>query len=348
MMKEFVIKYKKWLQALLLIVVLAFVSRFVMKTDFEQIGAYLKKMPATYLAVLGCSFLAYMCATLAWKLCLGAEDRKTNIWQLFMMRHVGEMLSVFNPTSVIAGETLKAHYLKKKNISKETGIGSILLSRILIMLSAIVLMLLSVVYLLSKSLGGSTQLTTIILPAVILAFAGYMLARFLLHSKLYLYRGICRLKEGIGKRFVTDKLCQSILEVNTATHDFFKHHRGKFMGAFALSAVHWIFGAAEFYIILKVLDFDITVIDAVAIEMGVIFFKTLGAVIPGQVGVEEYANKVMLDSVGIVSNEVWLIVSIMRRARQLFWIIIAALFYWIIKRTTTDLSLPDNPQVQQV
>lgn len=66
--------------------------------------------------------------------------------------------------------------------------------------------------------------------------------------------------------------------------------------------------------------------------MGVIVFKTVGAIVPGQIGVEEYGNKVMLDAIGIVSNEIWLVVTLMRRGRQLFWLLVAGIFLLIITR----------------
>jgi len=73
-------------------------------------------------------------------------------------------------------------------------------------------------------------------------------------------------------------------------------------------------------------------VDAVAVEMGVTLFKSLGAIIPGQIGVEEYGNKVMLDVIGIASNEVWFVVSLVRRARQLFWLAIAGVLFLIISK----------------
>ncbi|MFT6338741.1 MAG: hypothetical protein ACJATI_005518, partial [Halioglobus sp.] len=127
-------------------------------------------------------------------------------------------------------------------------------------------------------------------------------------------------------------------EINLEAHTFYSHNKGKFFWAFLLSVIHWILGAAEFYLILKVLGFDISVVNAIAIEMGVILFKTIGAIVPGQVGVEEYANKVMLGAVGIAGNEVWLVVSIMRRARQLFWVGIAGVFYFFMGKNSKTQS----------
>ena len=328
-------KYKKAIRVILLLLVLAFVGQFIKHTNFEEIGEYLKQIPFTFLGILGLSFLAYLSATIAWRLCLGADSAKANIGQLFMMRHVGEMLSVFNPTSVIAGETLKAHYLKRQGVSSENSISSLLISRILIILSAILLMLLSSIYLIVNIYGADKNLVFVILAAITIGGFGYLLARFLLHSKLYLAHFIKRLQDRFGEKYITTKLCLQIENINRTCYTFYKYNKTKFNSAFMLSIIHWMLGAAEFYLILQALGFECTLLNALAIEMGVILFKTIGAVVPGQVGVEEYANKVMLGMIGIASNEVWVVVSIMRRARQIFWVGVAGIFYWLIGRMKT-------------
>lgn len=325
-------KYKSYIKWGLLILVLAFVGQFVWNSDLEVIGGYLKKMPFTFLGVVGLSFFAYLSATLAWRLCMGTDGTKTGLLQLFMIRHVGEMLSVFNPTSVIAGETLKAHYLAKSGVDNKRSVSSILLSRILIIFSALLLIILSALYLILGVVGDNQGLPIIILALIVVGGFGYLLARFLLHSKLYLYKVIVKLQKRFGDKYITDKLLATIQEINQEAHIFYSNNKGRFFWAFVLSVLHWILGAAEFYLILKVLGLDISVVNAVAIEMGVILFKTVGAIVPGQVGVEEYANKVMLEAVGIAGNEVWLVVSIMRRARQLFWVGVAGVFYFFMGR----------------
>jgi uncharacterized protein (TIRG00374 family) len=332
-------KYKNVIKVILLLLVLAFVGQFVFLTDFNEIGKLLKKMPLIFVGILGASFLAYLCAALAWQLCLGAEHKKTSISQLFMMRHVGEMLSIFNPTSIVAGETLKAHYLNKQGISPENSISSILMSRILIVLSAILLLLLSTIYLIVNIYGAGENLILGILAAVLIGGFGYLLARFLLHSNLYFSKAMNKLQDKFGDKYITPKICQTVEDINKTCYRFYNENHSKFILAFVLSVVHWLLGAAEFYLILEALGYDCSVLNAVTIEMGVILFKTIGAVVPGQVGVEEYGNKVMLEMIGIAGNEVWVVVSIMRRARQLFWVVIAFIFYWLINRLNKSQEL---------
>jgi len=207
-----------------------------------------------------------------------------------------------------------------------------LLSRILIILSALLLIILSSLYLILGVLGDNQGLPVIIIALIVIGGFGYLLARFLLHSKLYLHKAVSKLQARFGNKYISDNLLNSIRDINQEAHIFYSNNKGRFFWAFLLSALHWVLGAAEFYLILKVLGLDISVVNAIAIEMGVILFKTVGAIVPGQVGVEEYANKVMLEAVGIAGNEVWLVVSIMRRARQLFWVGVAGVFYFFMRR----------------
>ena len=295
------------------------------------IWQYLTKMPFTFLGIIGLSFCAYMCATISWRLCMGNHGSKIHLGNLFVIRHVGEMLSVFNPTSVVAGETLKAHYLKQYDIPQEVSVSSILISRILIILSAIILMVISVIYLISGSAIDQGIGSIVVALFVSMGFA-YLITRFFLDKKLYLHRTFLSLQKRIGKKWFSDKLCDSVKEINQTSYLFYKENKFRFVSGFLLSTVHWIFGAAEFYLILNVLGVEITIANAVAIEMGVILVKALGAIVPGQVGVEEYGNKIMLNMVGISSNEIWLVVSIMRRARQLFWALVAAIMYAVLKK----------------
>ena len=88
-----------------------------------------------------------------------------------------------------------------------------------------------------------------------------------------------------------------------------------------------------------------TVLDALLVDQGVLVLKSSGAFIPGQLGVEEVANKIMLSIVGIKATGLWVDSSIVRRSRQLFWIIVSAMLYMVINqvnksrlRLTTQLN----------
>lgn len=327
---NFVKKNRKYFAAVLLIIVFILIGRFISTINFSELKKYLYEMPAMIGGVILASVLAYISSTLAWWLCLGKERAKTTFFELFAFKHVGEMLTIFNPTGIIAGDGLKAAYIFQKGIDKKEGLSSILLSRALIFLSGIFLLIISIIYLTTNKIGHDKTVLYLLVVVSIIGLLGISIARFMLHKNLYFGNFIRRLKSIRFFSFITDKMVTSGYEVNQLLSDYFRYNKTGFLAVFLLSAAQWLFGALEFFIVLQMLEIPIAYPDALAIEMGVIFFKTIGAIIPGQIGVEEYGNKIMLESIGVQSNEIWLVVTLMRRTRQLFWLGVAGIFVILI------------------
>ena len=331
---KFIKKNQKFLVAILLIIVFILIGKFVATIDFVKLKMYMQEMPAMIGGVILASFLGYISSTFAWWICLGKETKKTSYIELFAIKHIGEMLTIFNPTGIIVGDGLKASYIFQKGIDKKEGLSSILLSRALIFLSGIFLLIITTVYITIDKIGHDQTSAYILIGVITIGFIAALLSVLSLHEKLYLGKMIEKLKSKKGFSFITDKSVVSAYEVNQLLSNFFRSKGGSFIAAFLLSAAQWLFGALEFYIILQMLGIPIVFADAVAVEMGVIFFKTIGAVIPGQIGIEEYGNKVMLDTIGVTGNEIWLVVTLMRRSRQLFWLGMAGIFSIIISKKT--------------
>lgn len=344
---SFVKKYKKLFILALLIVVLILIGKFISTVHFVLLRTYLTEMPGMFAGVILASFLAYLAPTFAWKLIMGKEHKGVRFIDLFMIKHIGEILTAFNPTGVIAGETVKAVYLNKRGVQYKHALSSIIMLRILIILSGIFLVVISGVYLIVVKAGDRSNLLYILIAVALIVFLSYLLTIFLLNPKLYLGKTVEKIKRKTNWSFLSDKIVTSSYEINQLSSDFFAANKIRFTSAFLLSLSQWVFGALEFYIILQMLGFEVSMVDAVAVEMGVIFFRTLGAVIPGQIGIEEYGNKVMLNAVGIQSNEVWLVATIMRRGRQVFWLGVAAIFtFFITKSGKIKLSEAKSDVIQ--
>ncbi|MBP9016674.1 MAG: flippase-like domain-containing protein [Paludibacteraceae bacterium] len=324
-------RYRKLIIAVLLISVSVLIIRFISSIDFHVLTTYLYRMPSMFLLVIAISFVGYFFSSLGWKLCMGEEGKNISIGKVFVIRHIGEMLGAFNPTSIIAGDSLKISYLLKSGISTKVGLSSILLMRMITVLSSIFLIVVSIFYLTFSKFGnGKTVILLLLIMLVIMS--GFLMAKYLLDDHLYLGRTLERIKSKTNWSFLTRKTIDSCYEINTLASDYFKHHKMNFLLAFLLLTLHWVCGALEFFIVLQTLHVNISVIDAISMEVGVSLFKFLGAIVPGQIGIEEYGNKIMLDVIAVKGNEIWFVVSLVRRSRQLFWLSVAGVFLLISKR----------------
>lgn len=341
-MVTFIRKYRIYIMTVLLATIIILISRFIGSIDFDKFKMYLSEMPGMFAGVVIASLISYSASTIAWSLCLGDAGKKISFSSLFMYRHVGEMLSAFNPTSVIAGESLKAAILYKKGIDGTKGVSSILLHRVLFVISSVLLMVFSILYLTIDSItSNGTNFLLIIIFIIIIFALSFLVLRFIVHPKLFIAKTIDKLRKKTKWKFLSNKLIHSSYEMNRVTSDYFSDNKGRFLIAFLLCIVYWIFSAIEFYIVLIMMGLDISLMQTVVIEMGVSLFKTIGMVIPAQIGVEEYGNKVMLDVIGVESNEIWLVVTLMRRGRQLFWLLIAGIFAMLISKKS-NIKLGNN------
>jgi uncharacterized protein (TIRG00374 family) len=167
---------------------------------------------------------------------------------------------------------------------------------------------------------------------------------YLLHTGRGIFTGFIGLIEkkfkinaGIAKTF------KNLIEIDREIVEFYQTKKMHFLAAFALSVLHRIVGAMEFYVILYFLGFNVSPLACVTMDIGVTVFKTLGAFVPGQIGFEEYGNKMMLDFVNVPGGEIWITVSILKRARQLFWIGCGVIsFYFVMKTKKKRLILPEE------
>ncbi len=313
---------------------------FVSRTDLTGIGDQLVAVNVRFLALIGATFTGYLMVTYAWKLSFYRYPGHISTTMLFIIRQIGESLAQINPTNVIAGEALKALLLKRRNIPYKDSVVSLTISRFLVLFSALALIMIGI-YLFFDRLKFKANPAPLVI-AVCLLFALLVFCLYRLGSG----SGILSIPAGLLAR-LQRKFPDStriagafakLREVDGELVDFYKRKKLNFIAAFLLSFGSWFMGAMEFYLILKFIGLEATFLSCVAIEVGVMVFKALGAFVPGQIGIEEYASKIMLEFVNVPGAGVWITVSILRRARQIFWIVAGLIAFLFIIRITGGLE----------
>lgn len=309
---------------------------FASRSPLTGIWEQLKSFNVKFLLLIAVTFVAYMMVTVAWKLSFYRFPGHISTMKLYFMRQIGESLAQINPTNVIAGDALKAMLLKRTKVPYKDSIISLTISRFLVMFSALALIMIGA-YLFFDQLRIRTSTAPLTATIAIL----FALLLFLLY-RLGSGRGV--LSPAIGalallrRRFPDSGRIQgsinNLKEADEELIDFYRTKKINFIAAFLLSFASWLMGAMEFYVILYFLGFNASFLSCVAIEVGVMVFKGLGAFVPGQIGIEEYASKMMLEFVHVPDAGVWITVSILRRARQLFWIGVGFVALLIIVRNT--------------
>ncbi|MDR1357367.1 MAG: flippase-like domain-containing protein [Tannerellaceae bacterium] len=312
---------KRILRAAFVAVILVCFFMFLKTTDvgaslrlIGQLGFYSAFIPLI-------TFLAGMAGAWGWKYCIGSAA-KPSLMRLFMIRQTGNTVTMFNPSGAIAGELFNARMLVGDDMEGRDAYQSVLLMHGLMILSQLVLFIVVLVrYMFFHPDGWSSGMrltVSICLPALLLSVAG--LALLLLGKR--------KETEGVKKRHKVITLIDG-MRFLLAAH--IRIHPARTATAFLLFSAQWVLGSLELFFILNFLHHPVDVWDSLFLDTLIIILKSSAAFIPGQLGVEELANKFTLRLLGIPSSGLWLPVSILRRVRQLFWSGMSLLFYIQLK-----------------
>ena len=309
-------RFIKILKAALLLSMLVLLWQYVKVIDPHQVQAALIKVGAGFGWVILSTTVAYGLGTLGWWYCLGDAKAAIPKTDLFMIRHVCETVGLFNPASFAGGDMLKIVLLRPYSVSQPTVLTSVVISRLLMILSQIFLLILTVLWF---SLHDKLQIGAWLPYKAILSVLVICLLVLLIVYKMPGF--------DFGKSQKLARMKARLADIRSELVHFYRTYPKQLAFAFLLFTLHWVVGSLEFYIVLKLFGYDVTIVDGLLLDMGVIAVKAAGAFVPGQIGVEEFGNKIMLSLIGISSIPLWLSVSALRRTRQLFWILVGAIFY---------------------
>lgn len=325
--------YAKLIKLTIIIIAVLSLGIFIINTDFTTLKHELDKVGLKFIYILLLTFTAYFLGAIGWQVCLGSEKEKISILQLFAVRQIGETLAIYNPTSIVAGDLLKAKLLHTYHIQEETALQSVIASRITATLSQITLFLIAITWLLyTTGYHHIPEVLKFLIPVAVGILLSLIVALFFwlsspLHDKPIRREGSVWQK---AKSSISINLYNSRL--------FFQRERKLFWNSYLFFTLHWVVGSMEFYLLLSFMGYPIQLMHGLVLDMSVIVIKSIGAAIPGQIGIEEFGNKITLYMIGVKSTTLWISISILRRMRQLVWTGIGLLLTICLKKRTMRLD----------
>ena len=319
---------------------------FARSSDFDEIIFQLVQINVRFLYLLAVTFAAFLIVSYAWKLSF-FESNDLSVPRLFILRLIGESLAQVNPANILAGDALKAVLLKAKGISYKSGIVSLTVARFMIIISNITLIIIGIILYFDILNIISGKIGLVVILALFLSFP--VATHYLLQSGKGLFsfpvKGIRIFEKIINKDNRFEKTIKNLSEMDAELIEFYRTKKPQFFMIFVLSLMHWIIGMTEYYIIFTLLGIDTPFFSCIALGVGVVVVKAVCSFIPGQIGVEEYGHKVMLDLLNISGTDLWLTISILRRARQIFWLCAGMIAFLCIMKTKSQCKEINNGSV---
>ncbi|MEL6390925.1 MAG: lysylphosphatidylglycerol synthase domain-containing protein, partial [Bacteroidota bacterium] len=117
------------------IVVIVMLGWYLIQVDFKEVWAQVSAVRWSFGYVMITTCTAYLLATEAWRQCFPKDLPLPSLGKMFMIRQIGETLTMLTPANVIGGEASKVYMLDKYGIPSTASTSSVVISRGLIILS---------------------------------------------------------------------------------------------------------------------------------------------------------------------------------------------------------------------
>lgn len=308
----------------------------ISKIDLNSLLMQMSSVGFYFAAVIFVTFTSQFMISIAWRLSFLKPLPWKNILSLFNIRLIGESLAQINPTSVIAGDTLKGIILKDQlGVSYHDGAVSILFSRIMIILSGGILFTFGVIIMFQHLSYGNLRTITAVICSII------VLISVLFVRGLKTRRGVfssiaAAMRRVLGRFQSVQRAADNLLEIDADLIEFYDEKKLSFYIVFFLSLFHRIVGSLEYFVIFYALGIDVSILSCILFDLASMVFRASGFFIPGQLGLEEFGNKIMFSLVHIPGAETWVTVSLVRRGRQIFWILMGFIVYLFLSRSVKN------------
>ena len=306
--------------------------------DLAAAGAWLARMGVLgVVSVVAVYGLVFTCDAAAWWLILsGGKLEVAWLGRLWLVRLVGEAFNAIIPAASLGGEPVKALLLKKRHgVGYGEATASLVMAKTTTLIALIVFSALG----LSLLLGSSSLADAYgaVAGAGLAALAAGVLGFFAVQR----WGVASRLAARLAARYPGGRLETALghlLSIDDRFAGFYRRRPGRFAAALALALAGWVFGALELYVILDFLGRPITPAEALITESVLQLVRAGSFFIPANLGASEVGFVVLI---GALTGQppLGLAAALMRRARELLWIVAGVALGWRLSFTPAAVAV---------
>ena len=270
-----------------------------------------------------------------------ARDRSVSRWKdFYLIRLAGEAINTVTPFIDIGGEFLKAALaIDILKMPRKSAVTTVVLTRTTLFFSEIAFW----------ASGFLPALWMISLPASVRWGLGGTVAVFTLLAVVILFlqkRGFFRTIFTALRRFgVNPDFAQrfhvSLQEIDDEITSFYQSKKNALWFSFFLHWIGWAVGGLEMYFMFKMLGSPLNVWQALLGEAFFQIVRTGSFFIPANLGTQEAGLALFAQWMGVHPSQ-GVLVSLLKRARQLLWAVIGFAIwgiYYIIAPSKSRASL---------
>lgn len=306
-------------RAVLALAGLALFGGLVWQADPGRVWAQLRALGPWAPLLLLPSLGIYLVDAFAWRFCFRAAP-PLGYGRLFLVRMAGESLNNSLPSAYLGGEPLKAYLLQREGLAGAEGVASVVVGKTALTVAQVAFLFGGMACALAASSGhaslpallaGSALVATLFLVSMALA---YLAQR---HGPGRLLRSLSR-RTGLLRTRVEG--AEPALEALDETlGSYYAEAPGRFWIATALFLLAWCGEFLEIALFCHLSGLAPSWLALIALGSLATVAKAAGLFLPGSLGVQEGGNVLLFLAFGL-SEATAMTFSLVRRARELFWI----------------------------
>ena len=285
--------------------------------------------PGAVLVILLPSVLMYLCEAYGWRLTLGIQAHRLSFWRLWAIRTAGEVVNMTTPAAYVGGEPLKAYLLKRYGVPIVDAMASVVTAKTIMTLAEVLFVLVGIVlsvWTMSASeapsrdaTGSSTPVGAAMFTVTVLLFGMFV---FVTMQRRGLFIGLLGLLRRCRIRIsYLESREEKLRALDGAINGFYARDRRALVLSIGMFFMGWLAESLEVYVMLYCIGPPTDVPTAIAIGALAVVIKGGAFFIPGSIGAQEGGYLLLLMAYGY-SNLAGITFAILRRVRELVWILI--------------------------
>ncbi len=309
----------RFMKFIYLAVGIALLGLVLAETDLAEAGAHVAEVGFGIVVLVAIYFIAFAIDSVTWQMTIRSVPLNP-LWayRVWKLRMVGESFNAVIPAGGMGGEPVKAVMLKTHyGIDYREGTASLILAKTINMIALVIFLIVGFTLMTqARALPGAYEYVA---GVGLLAFAvGVFLFFVIQRLSITSLTGTWISRWRFGRR--VEDILHHIHDMDDRLVHFYTVDRRRFAGALVLALVNWLLGVVEIYYTLVFLGHPITWAEAWIIEAVAQMVRTGAFFIPAAIGVQEGAFLLVCGAI-TGSPAVGLAVSVVRRIREIIWII---------------------------
>lgn len=307
---------RPWLRWVGLAVGLALFAGVLASSDLRGVGALLLEFRWRFFLVFPFYAIVFGLDTWGWKYALHPDQQRKVSWlDLFRVRLAGESINYVTPAASVGGEPVKAVMLSKRySVSMPEGMASVVVAKTTMAFSMLFFSLTGIVLaLFLYPLSGLLKRWL----AGVMGVLSIMMVLFVLAQFLKPFQRGSRFFSWIHRDWFAS-LQEKMQAWDGAIVRLYRQSPGSVVRSLTFHFLGWLAGAAEVFLIFRLLHLPISIPAAFCLEALWVLLRSGAFMIPASLGASEGFMVLVCTGLGI-SSVAGLAVGLIRRVREMAW-----------------------------